>query len=114
MSNRLTNILNSFITNTAPLRSKLYQWGIITTNSCHYHPGIRETPEHFIFDCDNQAILRSSLKKSITEAIGSPDLTCKNIITSPQCARLLAESIGAHFEDSKPLNDGILFSNQNQ
>ena len=105
MDNRLINVLNSFICNTSPLRAKLHQWGIINSPYCMFHPGFLETPRHVLFDCDHHEPTRLAIRDYICSKLGSPDLTFKNILAFPRCARILAMSVHDHLEASKPFND---------
>ena len=108
MENALANVFNSFICNSLGLRGKLHQWGVITSQDCYYHPGFKETPHHVLFECDQHVSTRRDMKECIRLKTGKPDFTCQNIISIPQCARMLAECLKDHLETLKPLNDRIL------
>ena len=108
LSNTLTSAFNCFVCNVLPLRSKLYQWKIVTSKDCYFHPGFRETPRHFLFECDHHAETRSLIQDHMKSKTGCPDLTFLGIMTSPYCAGVLAEALLEHMAASRPLNNSIL------
>ena len=108
MENRLTNVFNSFVCNTLPLRGKLHQWGIVTSPFCHYHPGFRETPRHVLFVCNQHQDVRNNIVSYIRASTGVSEFSCKAIVNNPRCVKLLAEALNQHLEVMRPLNNQLL------
>ena len=111
MDNKCTNVINSLICNTVPLRYKLFQWHIISTPDCIYHPGFRETSRHFLFECDHHDETRNRLKDIIFSATGSADFTFRNILSNDACVYVLAESILEHLNVCKTFNNNVFIIN---
>ena len=111
MNNRLTNVFCSFVCGTLPLRGKLAQWNILTTQDCHYHPGFRETPRHVFFDCNHHQGTRNKISSIIREKTGVGEFTFKAIMENPACIKILSEDLGEHLEEMKEINNRFLVNN---
>ena len=111
MSNNLTNVFCSFICGTLPLRGKLFQWKIVSTPHCHYHPGYRETPKHVLFECSQHQGTRNKITSIIREKTGIGELTFKAIMDNPVCVKILAEDLRDHLEEMKSLNNQFIVNN---
>ena len=111
MSNKLTNVFCSFVCGTSPLRGKLFQWKIVSSPDCHYHPGFRETPKHFLLDCDHHNDTRNKISTHIRVKTGTGDLTYKAIIENPTCVKILSEDLYDHLEEMRAFNNRLLVNN---
>ena len=110
MSNNLTNVFCSFVCGTLPLRGKLYQWNIVSTPDCHFHPGYRETPRHVLFDCNHHQDTRNKIISIIRKKTGVGDFTFKGIMDNPACVKILSEDLFSHLEEMREINNQILVS----